>query len=317
MNESPLITSWREHLASATAGLHLADAGHPLQIFIGKTDRGAARMVIRASNKTSKPALANVVLVERYEDQSGKWNLSFTLQDQKFTEVFLRLADDVHDRTLSASNEQVALDRVNVVFDEWRRLLKPRASGLLTMEELRGLIGELWLLLGEFSKKRPIGVALEGWLGPLGLPQDFWYSEDGYHEVKSIGPATTRIRISSENQLDADALELLVLLIGNAEEQAAGAVNLPTLVNRSIAGLSDEAANADPLTDRLQRLGVELSETFYHDTWFVVTHLTSYDVGPDFPAIRASNLPGGITRVTYQIDLASIEHFKRSSVAVN
>ena len=316
MIESALLATWRAHIASSSPGLHLADAVHPLQIYIGKTDQGAARMVIRSSQKTSKPALASIVLVERYEDQSGRWNLSLTLQDPKFTEVFLRLVDDVHDRSKGSPNENVALDRVNVVFEEWRRLLTPRSSGLLTMDELRGLIGELWLLLNVFSNERPIATAIEGWLGPLGLPQDFWYPEDGYYEAKSVGPSATRIRVSSENQLDADILQLLVLSIGNASEQSAGAINLPMLVNRTLAGLSDESASADPLTERLQRLGVELSETYYHDTWFVVTHLTSYIVGPDFPAIRATRLIGGITRVVYQIDLASIERFKRSSVSV-
>jgi len=317
MAESTLITIWRRELASPTGGLHLADAVHPLQFFIGKTDQSAPRMVVRTSSKASLPVLSDVVLVERYEDQSGKWNLGLTLQDPRFSEVFLRLVDDVHARSASASNERVALDRVSVVFDEWRRLLKPRTSGLLTMEELRGLIGELWLVLGEFAKDRSIEAALEGWLGPMGLPQDFWYSEDGYHEAKSIGPATTRIKISSEYQLDAEHLELLVLLVGVADEQAPGAVNLPTLVNRALAVLSDAAASPGPLNDRLQRLGVDVSESFYRDTWFVVKRLTSYDAGDDFPAIRATGLTEGITRLTYQIELASIERFKRSAVEVS
>jgi hypothetical protein len=317
MTESDLITTWRQHLAAASAGLHLADASHPLQIFIGRTDLAAPRMVIRTSTKPVKPVLSNLVVVERYEDQSGKWNISFTLQDLKFSEVFLRLVDDLHARSAKAANEQVALDHVNVVIDEWRRLLKPRPAGLLSMDELRGLIGELWLLLGECSKQRAIGTALEGWLGPLGLPQDFWYPDDGYHEAKSIGPATTRIKISSELQLDAQDLELLVLLVGNTDEQTVGAVNLPLLANRVLGALADAAESPDPLNDRLQRLGVDLSEAFYQDTWFVVTRVTSYAVEPGFPAIRASELPEGITRVAYQVELAAVEDFKRYSTEVN
>lgn len=317
MTESALITSWRSHLASAVAGLHLVDAGHPLQVFIGVTDQGAPRMVIRADSKPVRPTLSEVVLVERYEDGASKWNLSFTLQDNKFSEVFLRLVDDLNARTANASSEWVALNRVNVVFDEWRRLLRPRPTGLLTMEELRGLIGELWLLIGEFSKERSIEAALEGWLGPMGLPQDFWYPDDGYHEAKSIGPATTRIKISSEIQLDADDLELVVLQIGSSDEHAIGAVNLPTLVSRAIEALSEVAASPEPLHDRLQRLGVDISHSFYRDTWFVITHMATYEAGPDFPAIRASAIPSGIARVTYQIELASIADFKRSSAVVS
>ena len=316
MTDSGLITAWRKRLEEQTAGLHLADSNHPLQIFIGKTEPGNPRVVVRSAVKPTTPALSSVVLVERYEDQSGKWNLSFTLQDRKFDEVFLRLTDDVHGRSADAPNEKVALDRVGVVFDEWRRLLKPRPSGLLSMEELRGLVGELWLLIHEFSKIRPIHAALEGWLGPMGLPQDFWYPEDGFHEVKSIGPGTTRIRISSESQLDVEELELLVLLIGNTDEMTPGAVNLPKLVSHVSAELGDAAASADALQERLDRLGVNLAESFYHDTWFHVSRITAYDAGPGFPAIRASELPEGLSRVSYQIESSTIEDFKRYSMGV-
>ena len=126
------------------------------------------------------------------------------------------------------------MDRVGVVFDEWRRLLKPRASGLLSMEELWGLVGELWLILNKFSTTRSIEAAIEGWLGPMGLPQDFWYDGDGFREAKAIGPST-RVKISSEHQLDADDLELIILQIANTDEQTVGAINVrPWLAERRL-----------------------------------------------------------------------------------
>lgn len=317
MSETELIATWRGYMAGSAAGLHLADARHPLQLFIGTTDQGAPRVVIRTGARPTKPTLSNVVLVERYEDKSGKWNLSFTLQDRKFDEVFLRLADDVHARSAAAPNEQAALDRVGVVFDEWRRLLKPRASGLLSMEELRGLVGELWLILNEFSTTRSIEAAIEGWLGPMGLPQDFWYDGDGFREAKAIGPSTTRVKISSEHQLDADNLELIVLQIANTDEQTVGAINLPAMVGRASTALSDIGASTDALQERLVRLGVDVTEAFYQDTWFVVARITNYGVDDGFPRIAASALPAGVTRVIYEIELVAIEEFKRSETEVS
>lgn len=310
MSDTQLITSWRGYLASGTAGLHLYDPVHPLQIFIGTTDSGAPRMVVRTQTKPVKPMLSNVVLVERYEDRSGKWNLSFTLQDRKFDEVFLRLADDVHGRSAPSASESSALDRVGVVFDEWRRLLKPRPKGLLSMEELRGLIGELWLILNEFTATMPMSAAVEGWLGPMGLPQDFWYASNGFHEAKSIGPSTSRLRISSEHQLDEDDLELIVLQVATTDDQTVGAMNLPSMVAKVRTSLTESAASAEGLDERLARLGVDLAETFYQDTWFLPTRKTIYNVGSDFPRIAASALSGGISRVTYQLDLVDLEEFK-------
>lgn len=317
MSESALLTGWRQHLAGAEGGLHLADSTHPLQFFVGKSGDDAPRVVVRSTDKPVKPTLSDLVLVERYEDQSGKWNLSLTLQDLQFNEVFLRLTDDLHARSAGAPNPSVALDRLNSALDEWRRLLKPRSLGLLSMEELRGLVGELWLLDSEFCTERSALAAVEGWLGPMGLPQDFWYADKGYCEAKSIGPSAVHIKISSEHQLDVMDLELRVLTVGNTDESSAGAVNLPTLVNRIKSKLTMMAANADGIDARLQRLGVELSQSFYVETWFQVSRLTSYQVTDSFPAIRASTLPSGVNRVLYQLDLTSIEDFKVSSVEVS
>jgi Putative PD-(D/E)XK family member, (DUF4420) len=317
MNEGGLIDAWRIFLKAPDPGLHLVDPRHVLPIFVGKTDQGTPRMVIRSSVKGARPSLSSVVLVERYEDEGGKWNLSFTLQDSKFTEVFLRLADDVHARTAQAPNEAAALDRVSQVIDEWHRLLKPRPAALLTMEELRGLVGEVWLLLSEFSATRPMDAAVAGWLGPMGLPQDFWYPESGFHEAKVVGPSTTRLRISSEAQLDASPLELLVVHVANTAEGTTGAVTLTTLAVRVTAALAELGISADPFTERLDQLGVSLCESYYADTWFLVTLLQSYAVTPEFPAIRASQLDPSVTRVTYQVQLSSIGNFLQRSVKVN
>jgi len=316
MNDSALISLWRKHGVSLGAGLSLVDSGHPLEFYLGRTEEGRPRVVIRTKEKPAALSLSNVVRAERYVDESGKWNIDLTVQDKKFDEVFLRLVDDVHTRSATAPNERVAIDRVGVVIDEWRRLLKPRASGVLSMEELRGLVGELWLINQEFNKTRTAFASIEGWLGPLGLPQDFWYLEEGYYEVKSIGPAIDHLKISSEFQLDASDLKLLVLLLGSTDDQSQGAINLPILVDRVLASLSEEGASPDNFNERLAWLGVNLVEHFYHETWFVVSRFMTYQVTDGFPAIRASSLESGIDRVRYRIDLAAIEDFKSSSSEV-
>lgn len=311
----PLILTWRAH--SHSSGMHLVDSNHPLQFFVGRDDAGHARVVVRGPVKPQRPQLSGLVIVDRFEDQSGKWNLTLALQDPKFEEVFVRLADDLHARTAAAPNETIAIDRVISVIDEWRRLLRSRPPGVLTMEELRGLIGELWLLLNWFTKDRTLPVALQGWLGPLGLPQDFWYEQDGHHEAKCIGPATTRVRISSAEQLDPAAMQLLILLVASTDETQAGAVCLPTLVDRVCGKLAETGDDDQPLRDRLEHLGVNLEDQFYRNTWFVVSRVDSYRVDEDFPAIRASALPSGIEQVRYQLALTTIAPWLTSSTEVS
>lgn len=312
-----LIDSWRQYLASPVAGMHSVGDTHPLHFFVGKTEADRPRVVIRSDERPPILNLSDAVLIDRFQDQSGRWNLSFTVQDGKFDEVFLRLADDLHARSAAAANQTIALDRVRNGLEQWRRLLQVRPSGLLSMEELRGLIGELWLVLEWFGRDRPVDAAVAGWLGPLGLPQDFWYPDDGYYEAKTIGPSTSRVKITSEFQLDADDLNLLVLVVGSVAESSPGAVNLPVLYSRVETRLNDVGASADPLAERFQRLGVNLEASFYRDSWFSFLQVSSYAVDSEFPCIRASTLGTGISRVKYQIDLADIRAFQRTTTEVS
>jgi hypothetical protein len=307
-----LIRTWRERVTGA--GMSMVGGPHPLQFFVGRDENGHARVVIRGPIKPQRPGLSGLVLVDRFEDQSGQWNLSLTLQDSRFEEVFLRLADDMHARTATAANETIAITRVARVIDEWHRLLSARPVGVLTMEELRGLVGELWLVLNWFTRDRSLESSLEGWLGPLGLPQDFWYEQDGHHEAKCIGPSTTTVRISSAEQLDPPDLQLLVLLVATTDETQQGALNLPSLVARVHDALTETGASDQPLRDRLDHLGVDLDEPFYQDTWFVVASVHAHTVNEQFPAIRSSALPEGIERVRYQIDLDAIRPFRTTTL---
>jgi hypothetical protein len=297
--------------------MHLVGSAHPLQFFVGRDESGHARVVIRGSVKPQMPNLSGLVHIERFEDQTRKWNLSLVLQVSKFEEVFLRLVDDMHSRTATAPNEAVATDRVSIVIDEWRRLLQARSMGLLSKDELRGLIGEMWLVLHWFTRDRSLEVSLEGWLGPLGLPQDFWFEQDGYHEAKSIGPATSAVKISSAEQLDPVDMQLLVLLIADTDESQVGAINLPVIASRLRSALIENGSSDKSLYDRLDHLGVDLAEPFYRDTWFVVSAVDAYRLTDRFPALRASSLPDGIGRVRYQLDLAAIEPFRSPRTEVN
>jgi len=312
MSESEFLAVWRKDLALGNLGLRLADANHPLEIFVGVSDLGKPRLSITSHEKPKEPLLSKLVLVDRFQGKADQWHLTMTLQDPRFTEVFLKLCDDLVVRSGHAASETEGLRLADKVLDEWRRLLVPRRLGLLTLDELRGLIGELWLVLNEFTGERSIIDAIHGWFGPLGAPQDFWYAESGFHESKSIGPTSTGVKISSENQLDApgNTIELIVLVAPTVAETSDGALNLIRLVDEAKHSLDSISESYTELELRLEHLGVDLSEPFYADTWFTINSLSTYDVTKEFPAIRASDLPAGVDRVRYRIGLNELLPFR-------
>jgi hypothetical protein len=170
----------------------------------------------------------------------------------------------------------------------------------------------MWFVLHRAGKQRDFGDAVAGWTGPLGTPQDFWYPDTGFFELKSIGAGATVVRISSAEQLDQADLDLIVLTVPQVPEGTPSSTNLVRLYEAVRTRLSEAGLSADELDLRMKRLGVDLEDEYYAETFFEVQSLSCYPVGEDFPAIRASNLAPGIGHVNYKLALSAIEPFKTS-----
>lgn len=307
----PFEQTWRADLAFGTVGVQLAEVEHPLEVYVGSSDLGAPRIQVRSSARPNVPNLADVIVIHRAES-NGAWVLTLTLQDRRFVEAFIRLAVHVVDRTRPQISESAALAVMDSVFDEWRRMMTPSPRGRLGIDTLRGLIGELWFLLHRAATQRAFGDAVAGWTGPLGTPQDFWFPESGFSEVKSIGQGAKVLRISSAEQLDEQDLELIVLTAPQVSEGTPSSVNLVQLHETARMRLSEVGLASDELDLRMRRMGVDLDDHYYAETFFEVQSLARYPVTDGFPAIRASDLPAGVGNVQYQLALSALEPFQDS-----
>lgn len=311
-SETAFVKAWRSRLANGEQGVVLIDANHPLEVYVGSSDLGHALLQIRAAAKPPLPEVSELVLVTR-DEHDGHWLLSLNLQDHRFAEIFMRLTAHLVAASRRDASPDAAWATVAAVLENWKRLLRPRPLGLMSLDELRGLVGEVWTLEHRFASSMPASDALAGWLGPLGAPQDFWYEASGFHEAKSIGPTAPFIKISSAQQLDEPDMELFVLHVPQVDESEPGATNLIALVDKVLASLAAESSPSEELLMRLQRLGVDRDKAFYKETWFRVTTVELFRIGSDFPAIRSSELPAGIERVRYGLDRKAIAPFLVSS----
>lgn len=307
-SEAAFLSDWRLRLQNGQCGVVLADAHHPLEVYLGASDVGHPLVQIRSNIKPQLPELSEHVVVSRTET-SPHWLLTLSLQDHQFTEVFLHLVAHLISASRGDVTPQAAWLTVSGVLDEWKRLLRARPMGLLSLEELRGFVGEIWLMLNRFLPILGIDAAINGWLGPLSAPQDFWYPGSGFHEAKSIGPTATSIRISSEYQLDEPTMELVVMHVPQVVETELGATNLVLLVERVRTALADAGVRQDALTLRLSQMGVDEDQPYYADMWFRVTTVEVFELNGLFPAVRQSALPSGVKRVRYSIERTAIAPF--------
>lgn len=308
MSEHRFLADWKARLKAGQPGVVLVEAGHPLEIYVGASDLGHPLVQVRSRVKPDLRQISELVLVTR-QQHGEHWVLSLNLQDARFTDVFLRLVTHLVSASRKDPTAESAWKSVDAVLGEWKRLLQIRPHGLLSLEELRGLIGELWLVLHRFARQMPIEQAIAGWLGPLNAPQDFWYESTGFHEAKSIGPSATRIKITSAHQLDEQGMKLLILHVPQVAESETGAINLVGLADEVSALLPGPGDSANELDLRIKRLGVDLGHPYYADTWFKITAVETFNVSEDFPAIRHSTLEDGIDRVRYSLDRNAIAPF--------
>jgi hypothetical protein len=308
MTERSFLTEWKARLLAGQAGVVLVEAKHPLEIYVGAGEEARPLAQVRSRVRPPLQEISDLVLVTRRQ-QNEWWILSLELQDARFTDVFLRLVTHLVSASRREMTAESAWRSVSAVLGEWKRLLSVRPQGLLTLEELRGLVGELWVALHRFGKMMPMDEVIAGWLGPLNAPQDFWYESSGFYEVKSIGPSVSQLKISSAHQLDERSMALLVLQVPQVTEADTGAFNLVTIVKEVRRALWASGNGTDDLDIKLRRMGVDLVNSHYGEIWFRVDVVETFDVTDDFPAIRHSALPAGVELVRYSVDRKSISQF--------
>ena len=212
--------------------------------------------------------------------------------------VFADVADEIMERIAGGASP---VEACRTTIEDFRALLIDPAAEV-SVEEIRGLIGEL-LILRTLLALDPTAWKL--WRGPLRERHDFRGGSDAI-EVKTTGRSTARkVMISSVDQLMPPADGTLQLVVFQLEETAGG--------DLSIARLASEVSNV--VSDR-QELGRLLSAVGCPDpearTWnrcrFCLEGETHYRVDGAFPRIVpgsfvSGSMPAGVESLAYVVNL--------------
>lgn len=304
--------AWRALISARASAKVEVDPTHPLRLLYGVDDYGRPLFFSISSTQPPVPEVSEDVTVSLGHRADGKWTLALTLLDPSLFEVFAKLCNDLVDRSRTELGEDRALGALLAALSEWKELLRPARPDHLSMEALRGLLGELWFGFTHLGALTAREAVLAAWKGPLGGPQDFEFPTGLSFEVKAVHTNASAVRISSAQQLDAlhRHLRLAVVTLDTCDLSASGAMTLPVLVGNIRASLH-AGAEGRPLFDRILRdYPVDPNDPYYADIAFrAVTH-KEYDVSDKFPAIRDSTLDAGIRDVRYRLDLKTIAPFE-------
>lgn len=229
------------------------------------------------------------------------------LLDDAQRELFLTLCLNVVNAAEGADTLESALSRAIHRTRRWHFFLKGGNSKGLTIEQQRGLVGEL-ALLNELSDAIGPAAAIEAWKGPEGSSKDFEFPHCCIEVKARRGAAKPYVRISSEDQLsDVEGGKLFLRVYNVDSVVLPDGDNLHGHVIRTSKKFEDSSQIYEQWEDLIAATGYT-SEDDYADRRWVVGIARTYQVVSGFPRI-VSPLTDGVRDLTYSIALDSCAPF--------
>ncbi|MCP3733112.1 PD-(D/E)XK motif protein [Sphingomonas sp. MG17] len=287
------------------------DPNSPHDFFWIISGKGEPGLLLRVAAGVAEPRplpkLRNLDL--RFQDVAGSRALVLLLKDGDQRELFGTLCEDVVRAGFAADDNTDALHRMVRRAVRWHHLLRGGRNDLLSIEEQRGLLGELQFLQRLIDLIGP-WAAVEAWKGPSGSAKDFELDKCLVEVKARRGAARPYVQISSEDQLsDIEGCNLfLVVSAIDAAIKPAGR----TLTDH-VLELERVYAAAEPEAYRLWELALgEAGFDFdhdYSDRRWTLGKTVEFAVTDGFPRITSPLTPG-VTGVRYSIALDACAAFE-------
>ena len=256
-------------------------------------------------HSTNMPQLKSLEVCFRHLDNTA---LVLRLLDATQRELFFTLCSDVVSAAEQSDDLEGAVERAIRRTRRWSFLLRGGSQKGMSIEEQRGLVGEL-TLLEELAAAVGSAAAIESWKGPEGASKDFEFPGLCIEVKARRGAAKPNVRISSEDQLADVAKSELLLRVYDIDSAV---VPKGQTLHEIIARLQFKFAEQEDVFDRWQTLldatGYDIEHNYSDRRWAVGLART-YVIAEGFPRIIAP-LCIGVSNVAYSIALEACEQFK-------
>lgn len=323
MGEDPWAEIDPPSIADSVAARRV-DAGLPLDFFWARGVDGRVLLTLRHATRsaptTRLPKLRDIEVTLSLPDESETQILAFKLLDSNQRDLFQTLCRDIISAAARTESEAEAVSAALMRTWRWHHLLRGGRGTLLSPEEQKGLLGELFVLERLLLTRMDASSAVTAWRGPLGAPKDFEIGRVAIEAKTRRGGATPSISITSENQLDeggVDSLFLHVLELDEAQTDATHGVTLHDVAERIRERLlSLDPGSSGVLETRLSAAGYRVEDDYSGHRWLEgATRI--YLVTDNFPRITSNETRSGVSNVRYSVSLADCEPFATTVSALD
>lgn len=272
---------------------------------------GEPGLLLRTADEVAEPKplpkLKNLEL--RFRDVAGGRALVILLKDADQKELFCSLCLDIVGAAELAEDNADALNRAVRRAMRWHHLLRSGRADLLSIEEQRGLLGELQFLR-RLADLIGAWAAVEAWKGPSGSSKDFELDRCLVEVKARRGAAKPFVQISSEDQLSDVENCSLCLVVSSID--AAIKPDGKTLTDH-VLDLEQTFTSAEPEAYRLwEQALADYGFSFdddYSDRRWTMGKTNEFAVHGAFPRITTP-LIGGVSGVRYSIALDACVPFQ-------
>jgi hypothetical protein len=241
--------------------------------------------------------------------RTGRARLLLSLVEKRYLDVFVSLVDDVVLHLEHASSPGEAVEGLLSRLTRWQAFLKQHDPEGLTRSERIGLFGELVLMRHLMAIGLKPSEAVASWRGPFGANQDFGGSLWGLEGKASTAVAPTAIRISNVRQLDEAGISHLFLAMVLLDEIEATGRPLPDLIDELDSLLPDPSRFL--FAESLTSAGyLAIQRDRYERPKLALREVRLFRVAEGFPRLLESQLPDGVSDVSFSISLAALQPFR-------
>jgi len=290
--------------------ISLPSAG-PVKVQAGRRSQTNVEAILLSFPTAKLPLIEKLpegqgFLVERIDSTNTTGlRLALTRQAAGRAELFAAMACDVvgaiDDAAAAGSGEAQLLRAFIRRVVAWQHFMS-RGTQPLGPEAELGLAGELTFIACLLQAGVSAETILEGWVGPEDASKDFALGHGAIEIKATLSTAGFPVKIGSLEQLDDATISPLFLGALRFSLSSNGST-LPKIVldiERQLAGIPAAVALA---REKLLAAGYVESHASTYLRTFELKEVRVYEITEGFPRLTTGQVPYGVFRATYEINL--------------
>ncbi|GAA4241664.1 PD-(D/E)XK motif protein [Winogradskyella damuponensis] len=230
-----------------------------------------------------------------------------------FNDLIISLFFKIKDLENHLEYKAIFISTIN----KWSAFLANSRNNKLSEDVIKGMFGELSVLNELLINTTPqkVNSILKSWQGPYDVNTDFVFDNKNI-EVKTKSIDNSKVKISSEHQLDNEpgkSMELLVVSVESNYNSKETIESLTSTVKDSILKLNGDLSILFEALAQKSLFPSNLKE--YNNYKFTLKQHITYDCNlvldknKVFPRLIKSKLPIHISKVKYSVNLQDLEGF--------